>query len=92
MDYMNMKKPEVKESQEVKEPRIVDIEEAVQIQEAGRIEYMNERAIRIYEGQSPHLPVRERVNRIRNALLDLDFKLEQIKQVKLPIENLSRYL
>ena len=54
------------------------------------LEWANQRAVAIWEGQSPSLGIAERVGRIRAALKDKGFK--DFDKLKLPTKDYERYL
>lgn len=55
------------------------------------IDKMNDLANRIFDGQGS-IPDVERVRRIVNALKDKGYSPEEISQLDIPIDNLSKYL
>lgn len=71
----------------VTEPIVYDQTEKVPL----NLSAMNDLARRIFDGQGS-IPDIERVRRITNALKDKGYTPEEIKQLDLPIENLSKYL
>lgn len=50
---------------------------------------VNELALRIWDGQSPDLPLIERVHRIKNALIAKGFELDGLT---LPDKDFKKYL
>ena len=64
---------------------------AAEIIDAGTVLAMNDLAKRIFDGQGS-IPDIERVRMITNALRDKGYSEDEIKNLDLPIENLSKYL
>lgn len=55
-----------------------------------KVDKMNDLALRIFQGQSPDLPPRYRVERIVKGLKAQGY--EDFSELDLPVENLSKYL
>ena len=55
------------------------------------VSQMNDLANRIWEGQSPSLPLNERVRRIKNSLIERGFT-EELSQLILPGKEYKRFL
>jgi hypothetical protein len=54
-------------------------------------ELMNDLAARIFEGQSPDLPLNERVRRIRNAIIERGWE-SLLPLLIIPAKGFERYL
>lgn len=65
--------------------------EESEISPQASINRMNNLARRIFDGQGS-IPDIERVQRIVNSLRDKGYSEDEISQLDLPIENLSKYL
>ena len=58
------------------------------VEQTGILSASQDLAIRIYEGQSPDLPIQERVSRIVSALKARGFDLD----IKLPHDDAERFI
>lgn len=58
------------------------------------LEWMQERAVTIWKGQSPDLPIVTRVARIRASLKEKGFKQDLLDQIQLPLprDKYERFL
>ena len=57
-----------------------------------QVDGMNSLALRIWDGQSPDLHLKVRVNRITKALREKDYTEEQIKQLQLPAKEYAKFI
>lgn len=60
------------------------------VKEESEMTPMNALALRIWEGQSPDLPLNERVKRIVAALNAQGF--DEIESLELPVEGFGKYI
>ena len=60
------------------------------VREESEMTPMNALALRIWDGQSPDLPLNERVKRIVAALNERGF--DEIESLELPVEGFGKYI